>query len=72
MKKNQLRTYQKTQIYYERETWEKTPSEDFLEFVWKTSKSRSLPGLPGSRLEVFWPRSLPDLKNLHLQKVQMA
>ena len=46
------KTYQNTQICYERETWENTSLEDFLEVVWKTSwMSSGRP--PGCRLEDF-------------------
>ena len=38
-KKSDIKTYQNAQIYYEKETWEKTPSEDFVEVVSKSSRS---------------------------------
>uniref|UniRef100_A0A0D3E301 Uncharacterized protein n=1 Tax=Brassica oleracea var. oleracea TaxID=109376 RepID=A0A0D3E301_BRAOL len=50
--KSDIKTYQNAKIYYEGEIWEKTPSEDFLEVVWKTSL-KSSGRFPGSRLEVF-------------------
>ncbi|KAG5397253.1 hypothetical protein IGI04_019067 [Brassica rapa subsp. trilocularis] len=45
--------FMQQEIYYERETREKTPSEDFLEVVWKTSwkSSGSLLAQKSSRSE---------------------